>query len=57
MDIVLKKNNFIADISKLASAAILTQVLGILLSPILSRIFPPDVFGTVAIFNTLLGII
>lgn len=45
------------DILKLASGATLAQLLTILLSPIISRLFGPDDFGVASVFTSLLTII
>lgn len=48
---------FVRGVSKLVSGAVLAQGLTILLSPILSRIFPPDTFGTLAVFVSIVEVL
>lgn len=53
-----KSSGFISDALKLASSSIITQFASLLLVPILTRIFKPEVFGSLAIlelFITQLG--
>jgi lipopolysaccharide exporter len=52
-----EKGSFAGDVLKLASGATVAQALGILLSPVLSRLFAPEAFGTAAVFTSILSVI
>ena len=52
-----RKSSFGVDVLKLASGATLSQAIGILLSPVLSRLFPPEAYGTTAVFTAILDVI
>ena len=43
--------NVTADVGKLAGGAIVAQLVGILVSPILSRVYGPEIFGMTAVFS------
>ncbi len=53
----MSKGNFATDTLKLALGTTFTQVLGLLLSPIFSRIFAPETIGVATIFTSLLGVL
>jgi O-antigen/teichoic acid export membrane protein len=50
-------SRFVTDAAKLAGGAILAQALGILVAPILSRLFAPEAFGTAALFSSIVQVI
>jgi lipopolysaccharide exporter len=54
---VKEKGSFAGDVLKLASGATVAQALGILLSPIFSRLFSPEAFGTAAVFGSITTVI
>lgn len=56
-DSVEKSGSFAGDALKLAGGAALAQALGILASPILSRMFAPEAFGTTAVFVSTVQVI
>jgi len=51
------KTSFAIDVLKLASGTTLAQLLGILVSPILTRLYAPEAFGMLAIFTSITAII
>jgi len=48
--------SFAGNILKLMTGTVLAQVLGILVTPIVTRLFAPEAFGIVAIFTSITGI-
>jgi lipopolysaccharide exporter len=52
-----KRGSFAGDVLKLASGATVAQALGILLSPVFSRLFSPEAFGTAAVFTSITTVI
>ncbi len=50
-------SNFITNVLKLVSGSVASQVLGILLLPIVSRIYSPDDFGIFQLFLAISGIL
>lgn len=50
-------NSFSANVLKLVMGAVLAQALGILIMPIVTRLFAPEAFGIAAIFASLTGIV
>jgi O-antigen/teichoic acid export membrane protein len=52
-----KKTNFSTDILKLVSGTTVAQIVGILASPFLARLFSPDAFGVFALFSSIVGVI
>jgi O-antigen/teichoic acid export membrane protein len=50
-------SDFWINVSKLASGTILSQVIGILLTPIITRIFDPNDIGMLNVFNQIVGIL
>lgn len=50
-------NSFSGNILKLMSGTVLAQALGILVMPIVTRLFAPEAFGIVAIFSSMTGIV
>ena len=51
------ETNFFGDVLKLVSGTAFAQVLGILASPIIARLFSPEAFGVAAVFTSITGII
>ncbi len=51
------RGRFAADVMKLAGGTTFAQALGILVAPVLTRLYAPDAFGTAAIFISIVGII
>jgi len=41
----------------LGSGTAISQILGIILVPIITRIYPPDIYGTLAVFSSLISIL
>ena len=52
-----KSANFSADIFKLVSGAAIAQILGVLIAPLLARLYAPSAFGVLALFYSLVGIL
>jgi lipopolysaccharide exporter len=52
-----KDANFVRDVVKIAGGTTLAQVLSILASPVLTRLYGPDAYGLAALFNSILAII
>ena len=51
---------FASDVLKLAGGAALAQVVSVLVAPLISRLYGPDVFGVSSVFNsivTILGVV
>ena len=46
----LKKNTFAKDVVKMASAPLCTQIMGIILMPIITRLYDPELFGVFNLF-------
>lgn len=55
---LLTKNTggFASNVLKLASGTVIAQILTIITAPILSRLFPPDAFGTTSVFVSIASI-
>ena len=51
-----KENSFVGDILTLSSAPIVSQILGILVTPIITRMFAPEAFGLATIFGSIVMI-
>ena len=51
------KGSFARDVLKLASGATVAQAICILLSPVFSRTFSPEAFGTAAFFGSVASVI
>lgn len=49
--------SFVGDVLKLASGAVIAQLLAVLASPILARFYGPEAFGLWALFTSITGII
>jgi len=49
--------NFLVNVLKLVSGSVLAQALGILLIPIITRIYSPDDFGVLQLFTAISGIV
>lgn len=54
---IKRKSSFIGDVLKLVGGTALAQALSMLVAPILSRLYAPDVFGTAEVFASITGII
>ena len=55
-----RHGTFLGDVLRLVSGTGLAQVIGVLIAPILTRLFTPDAFGTAALFTSaaaLLGVV
>ena len=55
-----RKTTFMGDVLKLVSGTTAAQVLSVLVTPLLSRLYGPDAFGTLALFmsvTSILGVI
>ncbi len=48
-----RHSGFFFDVLKLVSGTTIAQVLGVLVSPILTRLFAPDAFGVLALFTSI----
>ena len=53
----LKKNEVVKNISILMSGAIIAQILGLIITPILTRMYTPENFGVYQLFLTTSGVI
>lgn len=53
----IKDPSFSRDVFKLVSGTAVAQAIGILASPIITRMYDPDAFGTAALFLSIVGII
>jgi len=53
---VSKSESFFRDVVTLTSVPLVSQILGILLTPILTRLYTPAVFGLVALFSLIIVI-
>ncbi len=52
-----RKGSFAVDVAKLAGGTTFVQALGILIAPVLTRLYPPDAFGTAAVLSSLVSIL
>ena len=50
-------NSFSGNVLKLVTGTVLAQALGILVMPIVTRLFAPEAFGIVALFTSMTGIV
>lgn len=50
-------HDFLKNVSKFVGATIIAQIIGIITVPVFSRIFSPQVVGSFALFNSLVGIL
>ena len=53
----LLKNEIVINFSKLFSANVIAQVIGLIVYPILSRLYTPDDFGLLSLFMSIGGIL
>jgi len=53
MEVCLKKSSFAGDVAKMAVAPLCTQILGIVLMPIVTRLYSPDTFGVFQLFGSI----
>lgn len=51
------KNNFIKSIIMISSGTAFAQVVGMLASPIITRIYPPDEYGMLTLFNSVMAVV
>lgn len=51
-----KKNKFVRNVFAVASGTVAAQFINILLSPIITRIYGPEAFGVLGVFNSVLNI-
>jgi O-antigen/teichoic acid export membrane protein len=51
------QSSFAANVSKLITGSVFAQGLGVLVAPIVSRLFAPEAFGVAALFTSITGII
>lgn len=56
-NLLLPKNNFIRNVSIMAGGALFGQLLVVVVSPLLTRIYTPDDFGVLAVFSALLAVL
>ncbi len=49
-----KSTSFAGDVLKMASAPLVTQILGIILMPVVTRLYAPDAFGAFTLFGSIL---
>ena len=54
MKIPSQKSSFAGDVLKMASAPLCTQILGIILMPIVTRLYTPEVYGVFTLFGSIL---
>lgn len=52
---LLRGQSFVAKVGKFASGTVLSQLIPILLAPLLARMYAPEAFGTVAAISALVG--
>ncbi|MBK8985790.1 MAG: oligosaccharide flippase family protein [Chloroflexi bacterium] len=55
--LVKRKTSFAGDVLKLVSGTAIAQFLGIAASPILTRLYPPEAFGILALFTSITSIL
>ena len=53
LKIRLQKSSFAGDVLKMASAPLCTQILGIILMPIITRLYAPDVYGVFHLYGSI----
>jgi lipopolysaccharide exporter len=54
---ITKQSSFAGDILRLAGGTTFAQALGVLLAPILTRLYAPDAFGIAALFTSITSIV
>jgi O-antigen/teichoic acid export membrane protein len=52
-----ERSTFATDVAKLAGGTTLAQILGVLIAPILARLYEPSAFGTAAVFASLVTVV
>ena len=57
LNICSQKSSFAGDVLKMASAPLCTQILGIILMPIITRLYAPDVYGVFHLFGSIVMLI
>ena len=50
-------SNFAANVLKLVTGSVFAQGIGVLVAPIVARLFAPEAFGFAALFTSIAGII
>lgn len=53
----INDGSFIGDVSKLLTGTIFAQALSILISPILTRVFPPESYGMYAVYTSITNVL
>ena len=53
----LEKNKFLKNLTLLAGSTALAQAVGVLVSPILTRLYTPEDFGVLSLYSSILGIL
>lgn len=53
----IKQNEFVKNVSVLASGTIIVQAISILLSPVLSRLYTPEDYGLLAVFASFISLL
>jgi len=53
----LRDSSFASDVLKLVGGTAIAQALGILASPVITRLYGPKAFGVAALFTAITGII
>lgn len=51
------KTGFVGDVLKLVSGATLAQSIGILITPVLTRLYPPEAFGVLELFTSIAAVL
>jgi O-antigen/teichoic acid export membrane protein len=54
---VMRRSSFAGDVLKLVSGTVFAQVLSILASPFLTRLFAPEAYGVLALFTSVTSIL
>ena len=52
-----RKTSFAGDVLKLVSGTTIAQLVGILITPVLTRLYAPEAFGTLALFTSITSIL
>lgn len=53
----IKKSKFIKNVMAVASGTAVAQLINIILSPIITRIYSPEIFGVLGLFNSILNVL
>lgn len=54
---IRRNTGFLGDVTRLVSGTIASQMLGVLATPLLARMYAPEAFGTAALFVSVTGIL